>query len=78
MHLKGYWYKGIIEDWYYDDNDAWALYGLPIRGHHGSNKQELCLVTEIIEFKERIDDKVMIFLIDGSCYELGKMKDGGN
>ncbi len=77
LRLQGWWYKGTINDWYYDDNPAWTMAGFPIKGNatrlYGS--EEVCIPAELIEKKERIDGVVTIFLTDSSVYRLGKQRD---
>ena len=77
LRLKGYRYKGIIDDWYYELDTAWGLYGLPLKGNAQKlfGTEEICIPPQLIESKERIDGKVMIFLIDGGCFELGTERD---
>ncbi len=77
LRLKGWWYKGLVEDWYYEQSEAWAKYGFAIKGtvKRAFCEQEVCFPQEIIYSKERIDGEVMIFLIDNSCYKLGTARD---
>lgn len=76
LRLKGFWYKGTINDWYYGWCTAFAKFGFPIIGNatHLSKTTEVNISSEMIEKKERIDGEVMLFLMDGSVYKLGTKK----
>ena len=74
LALKGWKYKATLNDWYFQAPESGALaWGLNIVGEDGVGTVEI--PPMVIEEKRRVDGKVVIFLKNGTCYELGTERD---
>lgn len=76
LALKGWKYKGILEDYEPHFPEAWALMGTGITGVIPDTMTRVTIPRNATDRRERIDGETVLFLTDHTYYILGEPLNG--